>query len=63
MDRSKEVSENVSAIEMDDVRESEVVDQKYIGTEADRRDMWKLGRKQVVRVSRRQFNMIRNYDP
>ena len=52
MDSSKEVSENVTAIEMDDVGESGLVSKKYIGTEADQMDMWKLGRKQVVRVSR-----------
>ena len=54
MDSSKEFSENFTAVEMDDMGESGIVDQKYIGTEADQMDMWKLGRKQVVRVSRRQ---------
>ncbi len=63
MDSDKQVSKNVTATEMDDVGESEVVNEKYIGTEADRRDMWKLGRRQVVRVSRRQFDMIRDCVP
>ncbi|KAL9116654.1 MAG: hypothetical protein Q9187_006820, partial [Circinaria calcarea] len=61
MDFDKEVSENVTAIELDDV--GDVVDRKYIGTETDRMDMWKLGRKQVVRVSRRKSDMTRTHDP